>query len=204
MKNIPASLILEKNKLATSSAWLLLIDVTLPDSGPSFNLVRNNEDISWNGTLYSAFPFELDLPDENSKGEIPMATLMISNVTRALLPYLHQYGGGVGSTVVLHIVNSGHIAENASDLDLTFEVMSTEDDTQWINFKLGAPNPLRSTFPKYRYLAAHCRWTFKGAECAYAGGLTTCGRTLDDCRTRANSTRFGGEPGLDAGGIRIV
>lgn len=204
MKSIPASLILEKNKLATSSAWLLLIDVTLPNNVATFNLVRNNEDVNWNSTLYTAFPFELDMPEEDSKGQIPMATLMISNVTRALLPYLHQYGGGIGSTVVLHIVNSAHINENASELDLTFEVMSTEDDTQWINFKLGAPNPLRSTFPKYRYLAGHCRWTYKSAECNAGSSLTTCGRTLDDCRARANSTRFGGEPGLDAGGMRIV
>lgn len=46
MKVIPENLILEKNKTATASAWLVLLDIVLNDTGnTTFYLVRNNEDI---------------------------------------------------------------------------------------------------------------------------------------------------------------
>ena len=44
MKKIPANLIIEKNKLAANSAWLILLDIELKD-GTVFRLARNNEDV---------------------------------------------------------------------------------------------------------------------------------------------------------------
>lgn len=46
MKQLPENLILQKNKVSTSSAWLVLLDITLNDPGnTTFRLVRNNEPI---------------------------------------------------------------------------------------------------------------------------------------------------------------
>jgi phage-related protein len=205
MKNLPTSLLIEKNKLATSNAWLLLADIVLPDN-TTFNLARNNEDVTWNSKTYYKFPFDLDWPEENTKGEIPTAQLLVSNVTRALLPYLRQYNGGIGSMVTLHLVNSGYLSSDTSDLDLEFQIVGASDDANWITWKLGGKNLLKNPFPSFRYMAGICRWVrvYQGAECGYAGSLPSCAGHIDDCRLHQNSPRFGGEPGLEAGGLRIV
>jgi len=206
MKTLPSSLLIEKNRLATPNAWLLLLDITLPDNATTFNLARNNEDVTWSGKTYYKFPFELDWPDENTKGEIPTAQLHVSNITRALLPYLRQYNGGIGSTVTLHLVNSGYLSANTADLDLTFQVVGASDDASWVTWKLGAKNPLKSPYPAYRYMAGVCRWVhlYAHEECGYSGPLPGCAGHIGDCRMHGNSHRFGGEPGLDTGGLRIV
>lgn len=43
-KNLPANIIIEKNKLQTKAAWLICLKITLPD-GTIIRLVRNNENV---------------------------------------------------------------------------------------------------------------------------------------------------------------
>ncbi|KPK73010.1 MAG: hypothetical protein AMJ84_02930 [Acidithiobacillales bacterium SM23_46] len=48
MKDLPAALLIEKNKLATPSAWLLLLELLLNDSaGTVRRFARNTEDVTW-------------------------------------------------------------------------------------------------------------------------------------------------------------
>ncbi len=203
MKNLPANLILEKNKLATTSAWLVLLDLTLPDASV-IRLARNSENITFGGNVYTAFPFDLNATQSSGRGEIPTVQLRVSNVTRLLQAYIEQYNGGVGFSVKITVVNSALLAENYAELAMTFDVLACQSDSQWITFSLGAPNPLRRRYPLYRAIGNHCNWTYKGRECNYTGGLATCKRTLADCRAHSNSARFGGRPGLTGSGIRLA
>ncbi len=203
MKNLPIALILEKNKLATPNPWLILLDITLPDSTVLY-LVKNTEDIVFQARTYTAFPFELDPVSESSKGEIPALQLRMSNVTRVLEGYLEELDGAIGTTVLIRIINAAHLSEDFSELEMAYDVTATNSDAQWITFSLGAPNPLRRPFPRKRYMPESCNWEFKSAECAYAGAATSCARTLDACRTLSNSARFGGFPGLSAQGVRLA
>ena len=203
MKSISSALAIEKNKLATPNPWLVLLDITLTDS-TCFFLVNNTEDVTFNGQVYTACPLDIQPPKESSKGEIPSAQLRISNATRVLQGYLEALTGGIGSSVLLRIVNAGLLEENYSDLEMTFYVLSCVCNAQWVTFNLGAPSPLRKRFPLYRYIASHCNWQYRGAECGYNGAIADCTRTLDDCRNHGNSARFGGFPGLQGGGLRIV
>lgn len=206
MKTLNAALILAKNTLASAGAWLLLVDVTLPDGATVFHLARNNEDVTFQGQLYNAFPFEFELPGESSKGELSYASLRVSNVTRILMPYMQAQGGGVGGSVTLHIVHSEHLADNTAELTMNFDVMSAEDDEQWVSWRLGAPSPLRSRYPFYTYRAEYCRWVgnFKGNECGYGGSEESCEGTLAACELYNNVGRFGGFPGLGSGSFKIV
>jgi len=43
-----------------------------------------------------------------------------------------------------------------------------------------------------RTQSSSCPWTFKGTECAYAGGQTWCDQSYDRCVELANSNYFGG------------
>ena len=52
-----------------------------------------------------------------------------------------------------------------------------------------------------RRVGAKCAWVFKGTECGYSGGLTTCNKLYTDsggCSGRSNQHRFGGFPVRDS------
>ncbi len=205
---LPPLLILEKNKIASVNPWLALLEVTLTDNTKLY-LVHNTEDIVFGGNTYTAFPFQIQIPKIGTKGEIPSWMLKISNVTRILQAYLEQQNGCVGATVILRFVNAGYLSENYADLETTMEVLSSKSDAEWVAFSLGMPNPLRQRFPKYRYIAKHCLWDFnypagKGPECAYTGPYMLCEKTLDACRIRSNSRRFGGKIGMDNANVRFA
>jgi len=203
MKTLPAELVLEKNELASESAWLVLLDITLTD-GTILRIVNNTEDVTFDSNTYTAVNFELDSNKEGLKGEIPSVQLKISNVTRLLQSYLESQEGSIGSDITMYIVNSENLGSNYAELTWEFEVIGTQADAFWTTFTLGAANPLRRRFPLYRYISSHCNWRFKSAECGYVGTYTVCNRTLDNCQDRDNSERFGGHPGLGAGGIRLI
>ena len=207
MNNLPLALILEKNKLATANPWLITLDMAFPAPvSTTLYLVQNTEDVVFDGRTYTKFPFEIDVTKASAQGEIPGLQLRASNVTQVLQGYIEEIDGGVGATVLVRVLNAGYLAENYSELEISFDIMSAVADTQYVTFTLGAPNLLRSDFPRDRYLATHCRYVrhFKGAECAYGGPSETCEGTLEYCRQLGNSKRFGGFPGLAGGGVRLA
>jgi lambda family phage minor tail protein L len=201
---------LEKNKLASNEAWLVLLDITMPDTTQLF-VVANSEDVIWpvtNGDTYIGFPFTLGEIGDTSKGEVPSVSLRISNVTRWFEPFLEAQEGLVDSVVVIRIVNSMHVTtpsrpsgENnaTAEVELTYEIIATGADNMWVTFKLGAMNPWRSRFPRNRIWRNTCRYKkFKGTLCKYDGGQTTCDRTIETCRDlMLNSINFGGAPGVE-------
>ena len=203
MKSLPPALIIEKNKMSTSSAWLVFLDITLTDN-TEFRFVSNNEDVTFGGNLYTHFPFEVDTVGQSGRGEIPNVRLKVSNVTRLLQPYLESLEGAIGSTVKVTVVNSKHLDEDYSELEMTFDVISCNSTSKWVTFTLGAPNPLRQRFPLEEFIANHCRFIFKSDECGYSGGETTCNGTMSDCDDRSNLSRFGGFPGMRDGSLRVA
>lgn len=203
MKNIPAVLIKEKNKLFTPSPWLVLLDIVL-DSAHTLHFVGNNEDVAFGGRVYTAFPFILEPTKESTKGDIPTVTLKICNVTQIVQGYLEDLDGAAGAEATVRVVNAARLDQDHSELEMTFSVLGTEADAEWITFKLGAVNPLRRRYPPFRHIATHCNWIFKGAECGYSGIETACNRTFADCEARSNTVRFGGCLGLSQKGWRAV
>ena len=205
MKNLPLALRQAKNQFGQDSPWLIMVDIDLTSlGGPLFNLVANNEDIVFQTRTYTAFPLNIELPKESSKGEIPSLKLSVSNVTRMLQVEFEKYAGGVSATCTLYIVNAGLLTQDYAELTLDFTIVTASCTSQWVEITLGASNPLRKRFPLYRYIANHCNWQYKGAECAYAGALLTCKRNLPDCILHSNAGRYGGYKGLAAGSIRLA
>ena len=205
MRTLPANLITEKNKLEGDNPWLILLDIYV-DVSTTLYLVRNTEDITFDGQVYTAFPFEIEASVQKSKGELPTIGLKVSNVTRAIQAQLEATDGLIGNEVTLKVVNNAYLAEDYAELTETFEILNCTADVMWVNMTLGFPNPMARRFPLYRYLADHCRYVgkFKGAECGYSGADATCDGTIDACRLKSNSARFGGFPGLGKGGVRIA
>jgi len=205
MLALPSLVTLEKNKLSTTSAWLVLLTITLPDA-TIFRLVRNNEDITYQGAVYTAFDFSLETVEFDAKGKLPLVNLKIQNVDRILQAYIEAQDGIVGSVVLLQVVNSSLLAQDFSELDLTFSVQKTSVDSKYVILELGVPSPLNKRFPLYRYMGAICNWVsvFKGAECKYVGAVTTCDGQRETCERLNNLLNYGGFSGLGQGGIRFV
>jgi len=206
--DLSAAAILEKNKLVSDGAWIVLLEVTLSDD-TVVRICRNTEDIIWNSHTWQAFPFELDEASEES-GEQTMLTVRVSNVTRALMPYVEQYGGLVGNTVKLYVVHSDAL-DYGPEVEEEFVVVDSTSDPQWITFSLSASSLKNVTFPNHRYVKNWCRFKFNyppgtGLRCGYSGATpyTTCNKTLSDCRKRGNSERFGGFPGIPEGGLYVT
>ena len=187
----------EKNKLSTDSAFIILLEIRLQNT---VYICYNNEDITWKGQLYQAFPFEIGETSEDSDGSDPNVSLKVSNVTQGLQWHVEDSGGGVGTQVILRVVNSKNLNGNA-DLEEYYTVLSCKIDEQWIDFALGNEYSARTRRPLDRYMKNNCPFVYKGIRCAYNGSLADCKHTLADCRAHNNSKRFGGYPGIDQKGV---
>ncbi len=203
MKTLPTVLVREKNKLYTTDPWLVLLDIAL-SNGEQLRFCSNNEDIMLAGQVYTAFPFYLEPTKQSSKGELPTISLKVCNVTQLVQAYLEDLDGAVGSEVTVRVVHAGHLSEDYTELEMTFTVLSSSAEADWVTFSLGSASPLRKRFPQHRFISLHCNWDFKGRECAYDGSETECDRTFKRCEQIGNTARFGGYPGLNLTGWRIV
>lgn len=198
--------IAEKNKLANTGAFLVLIQITLPDD-TVIRVCSNTENITWpssGGHTYVAFPFEMDVIGESAKGEKPQVVIRVGNVTRQMIAYMEMAGGGIKSEVIIRVVHSAHLNLADPEIELAFECVDAWADNKWANFVLGAPSPHDKRWPRNRIMKSFCRYkVFKAARCGYAGAGTECDRTLTLCRDLENSGRFGGAPGVGQKGLYV-
>ena len=171
------SLVLEKNKLSSTTPWLILLEINVPSTPPTtVYLVRNTENITFNSQEYTAFPFEIDVSKQVSKGDIPTIELKADNVTRTLQKYLEDCDGLVDTQMTVRVVAkpTGESVYYEAQ-SWTYDVLAVHSDANYVYFTLGAPNPLSKRFPVHRYIAFNCRWRFRvnssvvAPECGYTG-----------------------------------
>ncbi|WP_094605339.1 hypothetical protein SPSIL_002580 [Sporomusa silvacetica DSM 10669] len=203
MLNLSVAGVLEKSQLASDGVWLLLVEVALPDSAEPLRLVRNNEDIIWNGDTWTAFNFKLGEITEDNKGKPQAIPLQVSNITQIVQGYVEENNGLTGTTVTLRVVHSQHLDNTLPEVEEIFTVQSTSCESKWVTFFLGSDISTQLRFPFRRVLKNFCAWRdqYKGIECGYAGSLPACDGTLQSCRNRGNSVRYGGEPSIPEGGL---
>ena len=208
----------EKNKLATDGAFLLALAIQIPGITDLFRVVRNNENITWQGETWVAIDFRLEDISEDSQGEVPRVVLRVDNVSRQMEAYLQAYdqytktNGFRAIVTTLYVLNSKDLASGVPVAEHEFELQKMDTNALWATFDLGASNPFNRRFPRDRMRRNHCRFIdpintvkgFKGPLCKYAGAETVCDRTLVWCRLIGNSLNFGGSPGAGAGGIRVA
>ena len=203
MLSLSSVAILEKNKLHSDGAWIILLEIQVAGLPDIIRICRNSENVEWGGHEWIAFPFELGDVSEDTKGTLPSVELKVSNVTKTLQYYLEQASGGVQSKVVLRVVHSKHLDLAYPELEEVFSVTKTKATAQWVTFTLGMNYPSGARRPLRRYLKNFCPFKFKGLECGATTDYNTCNKTLKACRDRGNDKRFGGEPGIPSGGMYI-
>ncbi|RLI03261.1 hypothetical protein DRO30_01380 [Candidatus Bathyarchaeota archaeon] len=113
---------IEKNKIASSSVWLTLLEVIFPEQ-PPIRLCLNNETVTWNEVVWNPAVFSLSGTSETKDAEIPSVSLSIFDVYRNIIPYLDDYSGGLGAIVNSYIVNSDYLVS----LVIGSELMTNSD-----------------------------------------------------------------------------
>lgn len=196
-RHLSVATAIEKNKIASDVAFILLLSVDIHDQLGAYietlRLAKNSENITYQGAVYTAANFDADLKLDVE--EEPSLTVTAEDPTGYIRERMETYGGGVGSECTLMVINTGNI-EQPPEVQESFEVVGASTDGYKVSFKLGSENPLTIRFPSRTMYRDQCPLIFKGPECKYAGGDGTCTYTFSDCRAKGNQSNFGGFRGL--------
>jgi len=200
--SISSAAIVEKNKIGTTSKWIIFLEITYPGETP-VRLNDSNETLTWNGETWYPLAFNVGTITQSNDGSIQNVSISFHDVERRITPFLDEYAGGVGATCTLYEIVSSNIASATPEDSYTFVLLSTDINyDNMINIEMGAENLRNYRFPPNRYLKNHCRYKdFKGTQCGYSGAETTCDRTFTQCRNYGNEERFGGFPAIGRVGI---
>ncbi|SDU26573.1 DUF1833 family protein [Desulfobacula phenolica] len=201
--DLSSNQIIEKNKLSSDNIELLLLEITYESEDP-VRVCLNNETISWNSYTWYPALFSISGIKETKDAEIPSVTLTFVDITRQIIPHIETYDGGVGSQVVIRVVDSKYLEETVPKISLAMEIIGCSiSHSGQVTINLGAENLLDRRCPKERYLKNHCRYKeFGGSRCGYViTGSETCDRTFAACKALGNQARFGGFPGVGSVGF---
>jgi phage-related protein len=213
MLTLSSVAIQEKNKLASDSVFCVALEITIPDVVEPIRVINNSEDIAWNGSTWTAFPFVIEEISDVSSGEVPRVDVRVSNVNRIFESYLQTYdtyckvNGFEPIEVSIFVINTLVCATVATpEVEHQFELKQPKTNSQWATFTLGASNPFARRFPQNRILKNHCRYKYKGSDhrCGSTHASANCTHTLTACRARLNSGRFGNAPGVGSGGFDVL
>jgi lambda family phage minor tail protein L len=200
----------DKNSLGTDAVFHILLSISIPGV-PEVTVTNNGENVEWNGKTWLSFPFDISELTEEGSGEVPQWTITLDNKSRVIEKYLSDYdqylkvNGIEGNeiTCTLFIVNSKDLLNNVPIKEVSFDLQSPATDFEKATFVMSVSSPFTIITPKRRFIQQFCYWKFKGIECGYTGPGETCDKTISQCRTYNNSTRYGGFPGVGFGGIRL-
>lgn len=168
MKDIPLSIIQEKNKLYSDGAWILLLDVTLLDTPATvLRFARNKSDVVYNSNTYSACNFVLGGIKESTSGGLPSISLTIGNASRPLAAYLEEPQYFSGASIVFTPVNSKYLTEDYSEFQYDFTIGSIQETAKFLTIQLGGYGALLRKFPPDKFHLLHCRFHFRRGLCGY-------------------------------------
>jgi lambda family phage minor tail protein L len=184
----------------------------------------NSGDIIWNGQTYLAFPIEATEFEYTGTGSLPRPKLRISNIYGTITGIILTLPNGLEGAKVTRIrtlaryidgVNFPGGTNPLGTPDPTAEFpreiyyidRKASENRDLIEFELAAAFDLVGVrAPKRQCVSNVCQWTYRGAECGYAGnayfnfndvpvaaiGQDVCGKRLRSCELRFSQQRFDG------------
>lgn len=201
-KSLSVASVIEKNRLSSDTPFLICLDIDVidPSTGglvETMHIVRNTEPIDFNGHTYQPASFDIELKQEaGAQNEIKLS---IKDYSNAVQQRMQQYGGGVGFSVAVTIVNAGAL-DQPPEITEYFEVVAAEASNYLCSFTLGAESAIANTFPRRRQARDFCQWRYKSDECGYDGPMPTCDLSLkgpNGCKAHNNVIHFGAFPGIN-------
>lgn len=131
----------------TEEVFLCLLQISHESLGTPIRVVANNEDVIHNGDIYTAFPFEINLPDER-EGEMPRVQLTIDNVDGTILAALRSINTPPTVDLKVVLASSPDVAEAQA---LSMLLKDFEYDATTITGTLAFETLLGIEVPGYRF-----------------------------------------------------
>jgi len=98
------------NNLETAEVWLAMVKLTHPDWTDSIRLVRNTEDVQSNGEVYSQFPFDVSLPDEEAE-QTAVVSWVAMNVGAELIAAFRAVSGPIDGEIFWVLASNPDLIE---------------------------------------------------------------------------------------------
>lgn len=204
-----AALIAESNKQRQAKAWFWLYDIELDtDAAESrwLSLAGTDEDVTYRGRTYTAYPVTHGDIEATGGGDIPKLDAAISNVDGSAAEFLRTYDGLEDRRIRIRLVHEDLVSLDVDTVPYDTKIASATIRNEVVVFQLGEP-PLHALFfPSGVFSRLKCRHRFRGPRCgwtsAQAGSATSCDLSLDGpngCVAHNNETRWGGYASLPGG-----
>jgi hypothetical protein len=135
----------------TEDVFLFLLTLDHADLAQPIRLVNNIESVTSRGNLYSAFPFELVLPQDDGE-TLPEVIISMSNVTLELIEDVRTLQGALSVTVEIILSDSPDYVE------MSIEGMKTNNisyDAQRLQATCQVEDVLNLAFPQELYLPSN-------------------------------------------------
>lgn len=132
----------------TEEVWLVLLKIEHDSLEESIRVVNNKEDITSNGEIYTAFPFEISLPDE-TQDTLGQCKLRIDNVDRRIVEAVRLCTGVPKMTISVILADSPDIVE-FGPLDMNLSVV--EYDSFIVDATITYDDVLNQSFPKDKFI----------------------------------------------------
>lgn len=204
-------------KLAPS-AIIELFELDLTDLGGDVYLFHAGTNalkanVVWDGDTYVRYPVSVEGFEINGQGQFPRPKLRVSNVLGVISLLILQFDDLAGAKLTrrrtlakfLDAVNfPGGVNASADPTaafseDIYYIDRKSHEDRDSVEFELASSIDQMGVFiPKRQVIQNVCPWTYRGAECGYAGtdyfdrndnvvatlALDVCGKRLSSCKVR--------------------
>lgn len=213
MRQLPVGFREESNAYEQSKLFRLVTLTITPEN--VLYLVDSNYDVTFGARLYTRFPLSVKDMTLSADGTVERAQITVANVSREIEYEVENNKGLRGCRVTVKKVfekfldftytvgedgtitpSANTLADSTAYIEDEFLIDAYTSNDQVIVFDLLPVCDFLAKTPRRRYTSNTCSFRYKSPECGYAGALPTCQKTLQDCRTHLNSTRFGGFPGI--------
>lgn len=125
---------------------LMLLKLTFPDN-TVYRLVNNTEDITSNGEIYTAFPFNFTMPDEDSNSE-PELNISLSNIGLDLIDSFRSNIQDVTGSLNVVFASFPDFSEITVD---NLDLKSITYNEKTIDMVMGYSDILSTKIPSYSY-----------------------------------------------------
>lgn len=200
-KPLSVNSVIDKNKIVSGAVWVVMLDIEIVDPNTrevvdTLYIVKNNEDVVYQGHVYKAGNFDINL--DQRQNSAPTVSITAQDQTGYIEARMEAMAGGVFSNVHLSIVNTQRL-DLEPEMRETFQILSSGCKNHVVSFDLGAENFLNIRFPKHSQRQDRCAWRYRGYGCGYVGSMPSCDYTKDGangCKAHGNLARFRAIPGL--------
>jgi len=210
---------------ASLSGWLPMYYYNGNQDIFGFNMTASGNLGATDNENYTGLPIERGLIKNSLDGQITEVSVTVPNVNRVMESIIQGSNYLRGNEV--HIITgfaknlpSGSTAKHIGETPDRFAIIpekmyidSVTSDENAVVFSCKSKFTLRNVVLPGRTFCKECAWALKGkyrgTECLGSGNISAttfpdCDSTLEQCRERQNTARFGGFPSVPNRGFSVI